>query len=61
MKKQVLNEKGMVLLIILLIITIIFGMIDCNNMLLFMATKVISLLLLGICFMMTKYISQRYL
>lgn len=61
MKKQVLNQKGMMLLLVIFILSIIFGLFDCNNMLLFMETKIISLLLLGICLLLTKYISKKYL
>lgn len=61
MKRQVLNQKGMVLLLVILILTIIFGLFDCNNILLFIITKIISLLLISICFLMTKYIPQNYL
>lgn len=61
MKRQVLNQKGMVLLLVILILSIIFGLFDCNNMLLFMATKIISLLLLEIYLLLTKYIPKKYL
>lgn len=61
MKRQVLNQKGMVLLLVILILSIIFGLFDCNNILLFNITKIISLLLISICFLMTKYIPKKYL
>ena len=61
MKRQVLNQKGMMLLLVILILSVIFGLFDCNNILLFIITKIISLLLISICFLMTKYIPKKYL
>lgn len=61
MKKQVLNGKGMVLLMILLVTAIILGAADSNDMTIFLITKVISLGLISICLILTKYIPQRYL
>lgn len=58
MKKYHLNKRGEILFNIILLIAFFFGVIDSDNMIAFVITKVIALILLAIIIILARYLKE---
>lgn len=61
MKRIVLNKKGMLLFSILTIVALILLMLECDSMLLYIATKILAIIDMAIINKLCKYIPSKYL
>lgn len=61
MKRLVLNKKGMLLLLFLTTTSVILGIYDTPDIVLFNITKIISIIFGMVSIYMTKYIPKKYL
>lgn len=55
-----LNNKGMYLYTILIFITMMFIAVDSNNIIIFILTKIVGMLLTLILLKLTRYVPSKY-
>lgn len=57
-KKLYLNKRGEILANIILLIALFFGAVDSENMIAFISSKIIAMILLFILFILSHYIKE---
>lgn len=59
-KRMVLNNKGMIALILITTISMLLIMLECDNILLYVTTKIIAIPFMIITLKLSNYLPKKY-